>query len=128
MTARIEADVPESQYHADPALSYSGMKTLLDCPARFAWEREHGRPERAAYDFGHAAHQLVLGVGDPIAIIDADDFTAEGLTSHWVDAIHVVEGKATPPPDVSSFSVARSLPVLETAKARAVSPAPSCSR
>lgn len=33
--------------------------------------------------------------------------TAEGLTSHWVDAFHVVEGKATPPPDVSSFSVAR---------------------
>lgn len=69
MTAAIEMDEPE--YHAHPALSQSLAKLLLppSVPAKFKWAREHPQPPRKAFDFGHAAHALVLGVGAPIEVI-----------------------------------------------------------
>lgn len=76
-------DVPEADYHADPvaaemgrSLSVSGAKKLLppSTPARFQWEREHGQPTRVAFDHGHAAHTLVLGVGKPFVTVEADDW------------------------------------------------------
>lgn len=78
-------DVDQATYLADTALlpelgrslSFSGAKVLLANPARFAWEREHGRPERAAFDFGHAAHLYVLGEGGTIARVDADSWRSK---------------------------------------------------
>jgi hypothetical protein len=72
-------DMPFDTYLADPvpggSLSTSGAKTLLKaCPAIFAYEREHGRPEKAAFDFGHAAHSEILGDGMRIVVVEADDF------------------------------------------------------
>ncbi len=73
-------DIPEDAYHADPvpggSLSSSGARKLLppSCPARFWWEREHGQPRRKVFDFGHAAHKLVLGSGQEIVVVDADDW------------------------------------------------------
>lgn len=61
-------------YHADRAsLSSSGARKLLppSCPAIFRAEQEEPRPQ---FDFGHAAHKLVLGVGQEIVSIDADDW------------------------------------------------------
>lgn len=71
-------DVPEAEYHARPEVSQSQLKTLLDCPARFQYERTHGRPHRDAFDLGHAAHAVILGAGDPLAVIDADDWRGKG--------------------------------------------------
>lgn len=62
-------DIPEADYHADPvaggSLSCSGAKKLLppSCPALFDYERQHGQPFKKAFEFGSAAHSLVLGVG-----------------------------------------------------------------
>lgn len=79
-------DIPEATYHADPcapelgrSLSVTGAKKLLppSCPARFAYERDHGQAPRAAFDFGHAAHALVLGVGAPIHSVEADDWRSK---------------------------------------------------
>jgi len=56
----IHDNIPELTYHADPALSASGAKTLLHSPARFAWEREHGTKASDAMDFGTLVHALVL--------------------------------------------------------------------
>lgn len=73
-------DLPEDAYHADPvpegSLSVSGAKALLppSCPAIYRHEREHGRPDTRAFDFGHAAHRMVLGAGNPITPVDADDW------------------------------------------------------
>lgn len=73
-------DLPDAVYHADPvpggSLSSTGARKLLppSCPARFAYEREHGRPEKRAFDFGHAAHQLVLGAGPKVVVVDAEDW------------------------------------------------------
>lgn len=71
-------DMPETVYHADPvpggSLSASGAETMLDCPAIFRHEADNGRKNKAAYDFGHAAHKLVLGTGPEIRVVDAADF------------------------------------------------------
>lgn len=65
-------DIPEDVYHADPvaggSLSQSGARTLLKCPAKFQWEREHGRPPKREWDAGRAAHHLVLGVGPELVL------------------------------------------------------------
>lgn len=72
-------DMPFDTYLADPvdggSLSHSGMKTLVKAtPALYAYEREHGRPDTKAFDRGHAAHQMVLGVGPDIVAVDAVDW------------------------------------------------------
>lgn len=75
-------ELDEATYHADRnlaptlgrSLSSSGAKALLDCPARFAWQREHP-VVKDAFDFGHVAHARLLGFGDEgIAVIDADSW------------------------------------------------------
>jgi len=79
----IYRGLPEGRYHADDALapelgrslSQSGAKTLLASHARFAWEREHGRPPKNAYDVGTLAHALILRRRDErLTIIDAYDW------------------------------------------------------
>lgn len=67
-------------YHADPvpggSLSSTGARRLLPpgCPALYAHERAHGRPPSAAFDYGHAAHRLVLGDGPTLYVVEADSW------------------------------------------------------
>lgn len=76
MKPGIYENVPELAYHSDTStLSASGAKTLLRDPERFAWERSHGRPPKAAFDLGGVVHALVLRSGDErIRIIDSYDW------------------------------------------------------
>lgn len=70
----IYADVTDAVYHSDiDALSSSGARTVLDCPALYDWCQTH-RIEKPAYDRGHAAHARLLGVGSDIVVIDAPDW------------------------------------------------------
>lgn len=63
--------IPEEDYFAATwALSASGAKAILDCPARFKWMQDHPAVKKE-FDFGSAAHLLVLGSGPPIQVIDA---------------------------------------------------------
>lgn len=74
LTIGIHADVPELEYHAaagEPSLSVSGAKRILDSPARFKWEKDHP-PRKKAFDFGHAAHAKVLGVGLEVVTVPED--------------------------------------------------------
>ena len=68
------------RYHADEALSASGMKVLLapGCPAQYRYDRDHPRPPKRIFDFGHAAHRLVLGAGENLAVIQAPDWKTKG--------------------------------------------------
>lgn len=60
--------VPEADYHADrESLSVTGAKTLLRAPALFRW-RQDNPVHKDVFDFGTAAHRLVLGVGAPLAV------------------------------------------------------------
>lgn len=78
MSAQLIEALSEVEYHAHPALSASGAKRLIQtCPAIFKHERDHGRPNKAAYDFGHAAHGLILGVGEQVHVVEADDWRSK---------------------------------------------------
>jgi hypothetical protein len=94
----------ELAYHRDPALSASGAKRLLppNCPALFKHDRDNGgRPNKRAFDVGHAAHAAVLGVGLEVVVVHkttrdkqsvpADDYTTKSAQEHR-DAIYA-EGK-----------------------------------
>ena len=63
-------------YHADRgSLSSSGARQLLRAPAKFRYSQDNpsdGR--RDVFDFGSAAHTLVLGKGESIAVVDADSW------------------------------------------------------
>ena len=70
-------DMPDAAYHADPvpggSLSNTEARRLLDCPAKYKWFK--GRQEhKQTFEFGHAAHRAVLGVGADIAVCDFDDW------------------------------------------------------
>jgi hypothetical protein len=69
-------DIPADEYHASPALSSSGAKKLLhpSCPAIFEYEREHGQERKQEFDFGTAAHTLLLGSGPQPYVVDADNY------------------------------------------------------
>lgn len=72
-------DIPDAEYHRDPveggSLSSTGARRLLapSCPAKFRWYQQH--PEiKTEYDFGHAAHRAVLGIGAEIAVFGYDSW------------------------------------------------------
>ena len=71
-------DIGEAEYFADPALSCSGAKLLLppSCPALFRYRQDHPEHKRV-WDFGTAAHRLVLGQGADFAVIDADNYRTD---------------------------------------------------
>ena len=79
----IYSDIPDEVYHSgewlpEPSLSVSGAKRLLrTSPARFKWEQEH-KPRKQAFDFGHAAHAKVLGVGAQVDVIPEALLSADG--------------------------------------------------
>ncbi|WP_328903218.1 PD-(D/E)XK nuclease-like domain-containing protein [Streptomyces sp. NBC_00441] len=69
-------DIPAEMYHADPipggSLSSTGARTLTSqCPAKFHYDLHHPQPYKAAFDFGTAAHKLVLGDGPELVLVDA---------------------------------------------------------
>lgn len=66
-------NMPEAEYHAHPALSSTGARTLLSSPARFQYERTHP-VYRDVFDVGSALHTKVLGKGWPIIVVEADDW------------------------------------------------------
>jgi len=78
-------DVPEADYHADrTSLSVSGAKVLLRSPARFLHEQDHP-VFKAVFDFGSAAHALVLGVGPMLVVheYDAEKVKSPKSTNAW---------------------------------------------
>jgi len=73
-------DLPADIYHADPvpsgSLSASGARRILppSCPALFKYWRDNPPAPTDEFDFGHAAHELVLGRGPGIVVVDANDW------------------------------------------------------
>lgn len=81
----IYPDIPDSVYHADRgSLSSSGARKLLppSCPAIFRYEQDQPPASKAEYDFGHAAHTLVLGKGAEIVAIEADSWRTKAAKEH----------------------------------------------
>lgn len=73
----LHFDLDEKEYHSHRgSLSHSGAKTLLRAPALFRWEQDHP-VYKDVFDFGHAAHAKVLGVGAKIVVVHADDWRSK---------------------------------------------------
>lgn len=68
MTGLIE-DMSNADYHASPGLSSTGAKLINTCPAEFDWQRTHP-VHKDVYDYGTALHELVLGRGDGIEVVE----------------------------------------------------------
>ncbi len=84
--------MPDDIYHSDPvpggSLSASGARRLLppSCPALFKYERDHGRPPKREFDFGHAAHREVLGVGLDVHVVGAPDWRTKAARDEAAEA------------------------------------------
>jgi hypothetical protein len=121
--ATLVDGMPEEEYHAHPSLSASGMKQLLRSPKHYLQSRTE-RVEKPAFDVGHAAHALVLGVGQPIAQIDEGLLSADGgirsnAAKAKVEEIRA-EGKIPLKPATYQKVVGMRDAVLANAKARAI--------
>jgi hypothetical protein len=64
---------------ASTTLSSTGVRELLTCPAKFRYRQQHARPDKRAFDVGHAAHQLVLGAGPELVRIDSDKWLTNAV-------------------------------------------------
>lgn len=70
-------DLTAEAYHADKtSISSTGLRALLDpdCPAQFKYDRDNPSAPKREFDLGHAAHRLVLGVGEELKPIDFDNY------------------------------------------------------
>lgn len=122
MTAALEAPplrvtepglivgLAEDDYHADPvpagSLSHSGAKQLLppSCPALFFWHQDHPQ-QKKEWDFGTAAHRLVLHSGPEIVVVDADSWR----TSKAKDAATEARQRGAVPLLTKDWMVARQM-------------------
>ncbi|MGW4075928.1 PD-(D/E)XK nuclease-like domain-containing protein [Streptomyces asiaticus] len=68
----LHTDLTNEDYHADKtSLSSSGARKLLppSCPAKFRYEQDHPQPASKTFDYGNAAHKLVLGNGPDLEVV-----------------------------------------------------------
>lgn len=70
----IYPKISNADYHADPALGSTSLKTLATrTPAHWLWEREHP-VQKDAYDLGTVAHSLILEQDESaVVVIDVED-------------------------------------------------------
>lgn len=65
----------DAEYFALDALSHSDTKLLRRCPAFYRYVKDNDAREfKSEYDFGHVVHELALGAGGGIDVIDAPDW------------------------------------------------------
>lgn len=80
----------EDTYHLDPvpggSLSSTGAREILNCPARFAWNQEHGREDTKSFDLGKVAHALILGTGAQYQALPYTDWTTKRAQQDRKDA------------------------------------------
>ena len=59
----VVLDLDERTYHAQPDLSSTQARRLLDSPAKYLHALSAPEEPKAEYDLGTAVHSKVLGVG-----------------------------------------------------------------
>lgn len=86
-------DLRPEVYHADPvaggSLSATGARKLLppSCPAKYKAWADGGVDQRsAARELGSAAHATLLGIGDPIVVVDAEDWRTKAARAERDEA------------------------------------------
>lgn len=78
----ILTDLAEHAYHRMSELGSTQAKELLrSAPAKFHYWRGKKRPDKKAFDIGHAVHSRVLGVGSDIVRIPDNYLAKDGAIS-----------------------------------------------
>jgi hypothetical protein len=78
-------DMPEDTYHAHPgSLSVSGAKTLLKSPRLFR-HQQRNPIHKDDFDFGSAAHKLILGKGSDIVEVEATSWATNAAKAQRVE-------------------------------------------
>lgn len=87
----------EREYHAHRgSLSVSGAKVLLKAPALFKWQQDNP-VHKDVFDFGTAAHALVLGVGmENVYVTPLDEFRTKEARAEKAEAQRVGLSIITP--------------------------------
>lgn len=72
----LYSNISDVAYHADrDSLSSSGAKTIITLtPAEYMAQLLEPPNPKPQYDFGHAAHKMVLGKGADLVRVDAKDW------------------------------------------------------
>lgn len=70
-------DIPAALYHSDPvpggSLSSTGARKLAtECPAAFKYWLDNPEPAKKEFDFGTAAHKVVLDDGPGLVLVDKE--------------------------------------------------------
>lgn len=76
----VYSDIPLAEYHADTTtLSSSGARKLLapSCPAKFRYAMDHPEGPKPHFDFGTAAHTLILDDGPEIAVCEFNSWRSK---------------------------------------------------
>lgn len=70
-------DLPVDAYHRLPHLSSTGIRKLVppSTPAHFRQWLDDPEEHKRVFDFGHAAHRLVLGAGMDFEVVDPASYT-----------------------------------------------------
>lgn len=85
----IHTDLSNADYHADKtSLSSSGARKLLapSTPAHFRYEQDNPQPATKTFDYGNAAHKLVLGNGPELAVIEHDTWNTKAAKAEVAEA------------------------------------------
>lgn len=86
-------DIPDAEYHAMPGLSATGMKWILRSPKHYRQMIDH-RVEKTAFDFGHAVHAKILGVGMNVAVIPDGLLAKNGAASTLEAKAFIAQARA----------------------------------
>lgn len=95
-------DLPEDVYHKDPvpggSLSSSiARKLLSECPAVVDDERQRPQEPKKAFDLGTAFHQLVLGRGSELVVVERADGKPEWNTDKVKAEVEAVRAAGKTP-------------------------------
>ncbi|MDP9953093.1 MULTISPECIES: PD-(D/E)XK nuclease-like domain-containing protein [Streptomyces] len=85
----IHTNLSNTDYHADKtSLSSSGARKLLapSTPAHFRYEQDNPQPATKTFDYGNAAHKLVLGNGPELVVIDHHTWNTKAAKAEVAEA------------------------------------------
>lgn len=89
----LHPDWTDAEYFAHDALSHSDTKLLARSPAYYHHVKTTGDKDfKAEFDFGHVVHELALGEGAGIVVVDADSWRTKAAQEAKKEAR--AEGKA----------------------------------
>lgn len=101
----LHPDIEELTYHALPGLSSTGVKAILESPAKFRYAQDHPSPPKKVFDLGHAVHEMVLGVGMGLVVVDAEEWRTKAVK----DEVAAIRAEGKVPVKPSEYAQAKAM-------------------